>query len=342
VVRELLVGARAAELSLERNAEMEAKTIVLGERSLRWTETSFGEAAAGSRSLWISMHGGGGAPSEVNDQQWKNQGGLYQPAEGFYVAPRAPTDTWNLWHEAHIDPLFARLIEDFVVLRGVDPDRVYLMGYSAGGDGVWQLAPRMADRFAAAAMMAGHPNEASLLSLRNLPFAIFMGADDAAYERNKVARERGEQLDALHAADAAGYEHLVRIYEGLGHWMKRKDAEALPWMAERKRVAWPNKIVWFQDDVVHERFYWLARAPGSARAGEVDGRTIRVSANGLREFCLLLDDALLDLDLPITVEVDGQPRFEGRVERNAPALWGSLQERFDPAQAACVRLELKW
>lgn len=347
MVRELLASARAAELSLERNAEMEARAIALGERTLRWTETSFGEAAAGSRSLWISMHGGGGAPSEVNDQQWKNQGGLYQPAEGFYVAPRAPTDTWNLWHEAHIDPLFSRLIEDYVVLRGVDPDRVYLMGYSAGGDGVWQLAPRMADRFAAAAMMAGHPNEASLLSLRNLPFAIFMGADDTAYDRNKVARERGEQLDALRAADPAGYEHLVRIYEGLGHWMKRKDAEALPWMAERKRVAWPNKVVWFQDDVVHERFYWLARAPGSARAGEqitaeVEGRTIRVSANGVREIRLLLDDALLDLDQPIMVEVDGQKRFEGRVERSALALWGSLQERFDPPGAACSRLGLKW
>jgi len=347
VVRGMFAETRAAELAAERGAEMEAKAIVLGERTLRWTETSFGEAAAGSRSLWISMHGGGGAPSAVNDQQWKNQGGLYQPAEGFYVAPRAPTDTWNLWHEAHIDPLFARLIEDFVVLRGVDSDRVYLLGYSAGGDGVWQLAPRMADRFAAAAMMAGHPNEASLLSLRNLPFAIFMGADDAAYERNKVARERGEQLEALRAADPAGYEHLVRIYEGMGHWMKRKDAEALPWMAERARAAWPRKIVWFQDDVVHERFYWLARAPGSARAGEqitaeVDGRTIRVSANGVRELCLLLDDALLDLDAPLKVEIDGVLRFEGRVERNALALWGRLQERFDPPGAACSKLELEW
>jgi poly(3-hydroxybutyrate) depolymerase len=48
------------------------------------------------------------------------------------------------------------------LFRGVNPDKVYLLGYPAGGDGVWQLAPRMADRFAAAAMMAGHPNGASL------------------------------------------------------------------------------------------------------------------------------------------------------------------------------------
>ena len=42
-----------------------------------------------------------------------------------------------------------------IAFYGVDSDRVYLMGYSAGGDGVYQVAPRMADRFAAAAMMAG-------------------------------------------------------------------------------------------------------------------------------------------------------------------------------------------
>ncbi|WP_423839239.1 hypothetical protein [Undibacterium luofuense] len=45
--------------------------------------------------------------------------------------------------------MFARLIDDFVAVRGVHPAKVYLLGYSAGGDGVWQLAPRMPDRFAA-------------------------------------------------------------------------------------------------------------------------------------------------------------------------------------------------
>ena len=54
------------------------------------------------------------------------------------------------------------------MLGDVDPNRVYIMGYSAGGDGVYQLAPRMADRWAAAAMMAGHPNDASPLGLRNI------------------------------------------------------------------------------------------------------------------------------------------------------------------------------
>ena len=63
---------------------------------MRYLEKVFGDAPEGGRSLWISMHGGGGAPARVNDGQWKNQIKLYQPKEGIYVAPRAPTDTWNL------------------------------------------------------------------------------------------------------------------------------------------------------------------------------------------------------------------------------------------------------
>ncbi|MCC6409713.1 MAG: dienelactone hydrolase family protein, partial [Planctomycetes bacterium] len=344
-VRDELVAARRAELRTERAAEVEAKVLTLGDKSLRWLERSFGDAPEGERSLWISLHGGGGAPVEVNDGQWKNQIQLYEPAEGIYVAPRAPTDTWNLWHEGHVDPLFARLIEDFVALRGVDPERVYLLGYSAGGDGVWQLAPRIADRFAAAAMMAGHPNEASLLGLRNLPFAIFMGAEDAAYDRNRIAKERAGELDALRSADADGYEHFVRIYPGLGHWMERKDAEALPWMADRRRVSWPKRVVWFQDDVVHERFYWLGRATGAARAGEhvvaeVDGQRVRIDSHGARGLELWLSDELLDLDLPIVVERDGAVVFEGRVPRDPNVLRAELARSFDPKLAACARLSL--
>ncbi|MFM7804534.1 MAG: dienelactone hydrolase family protein, partial [Verrucomicrobiota bacterium] len=300
----------------------------------------------GQRSLWISMHGGGGAPKEVNDRQWQNQIRLYEPAEGFYVAPRAPTDTWNLWHEGHIDPMFQRLIDDYVAVRGVSPDRVYLMGYSAGGDGVWQLAPRMADRFAAASMMAGHPNEASLLGLRNLPFAIFMGGNDAAYNRNRIAAERGAELDRLAREDAGGYVHQVRIYEGLGHWMNKKDAEGVPWMAGFVRKAWPTKVVWQQDDVVHRRFYWLqvpAEVPIGDRArlvARVEGQEIVLQGDVPPRLRLRLSDRLLDLDQPVRVVANGQERFSGKVTRQARAMLASLEERADPVSAASAWVDL--
>ena len=338
---------RAAAITADRAAELAAGEIRVGEHRLRLLERTFGAQPADGRSLWISMHGGGNAPREVNDRQWQNQLKLYEPAEGIYVAPRAPTDTWTLWHEAHVDPLFDRLIETLVAARHVNPNRVYLLGYSAGGDGVFQLAPRIADRLAAASMMAGHPNETQPLGLRNLPFAIFMGGDDAAYNRNQVAADWREQLAKLRAADPEGYPHRVTIYEGLGHWMNGRDAEVLPWMAQQQRVAWPRRVVWCQDDVTHTRFYWLAVAPDAAkpratlRAG-VNSQTITIDSAEIASLTLRLRDALLDLDQPITVIANGKEIFRGTVKRTLAAIESSLAERNDPFTAATALLQLRW
>jgi Transglutaminase-like superfamily len=346
VVLKKLWQARQAELVSERRAELDAKKITLGDKSMPWLEKVFGDAPAEGRSLWISMHGGGNAPPAINDQQWQNQILLYQPAEGYYVAPRAPTNTWNLWHEAHIDDFFQRMIEDYVVLHGVNPNKIYLMGYSAGGDGVWQLAPRMADRFAAASMMAGHPNEASVLGLRNLPFAIFVGAEDSGYDRNKIAADRAKQLDELQKSDPQGYTHMSRIYPGLGHWMDRKDAEAVPWMAQFTRQPWPKKIVWLQDDRIHTRFYWLALGPGhdmkekDQLTAEVKGQTITLTGKIPQKLSLRLSDQLLNLDQKITVTANGRTVFSGKVTRSAEVIRKSLQERADPQTADYAELAL--
>ena len=328
-----------------RDAEWKNQVITLGDKSMRLLTRVFGTPPPDGRSLWISMHGGGGAPAEVNDQQWQNQIRLYQPAEGIYIAPRAPTNTWNLWHEGHIDDLFDRLIEDGVLLAGVNPDKIYLMGYSAGGDGVYQLAPRLADRLAAASMMAGHPNNASPVSLRNLPFAIFAGGEDAAYNRNKIAAEWGGKLDVLEKQDPGAYIHRLNVYPGLGHWMNGKDAEAVPWMAKFTRNPWPKKIAWCQNGRTHDRFYWLALPTGVAKTGltihaSADNNVITIDAPDVTRLTLRLNDRLVDLDQVLKVLLNGKSVFEGKVNRQADAILKSLQQRSDPHSAATALLEI--
>ena len=161
----------------KRNRHQEAiekEVFESGDLKLRFKSIIYGEKPADGRSLFISLHGGGGVPAAGNDQQWRNQIRLYKPKEGVYVAPRAPWDAWNLWFQEGIDQLFEMLIQAAVTHWDVNPDKVYLLGYSAGGDGVWRMAPRMADRWAAASLMAGHPGEASQVNLRNTPFMIWM------------------------------------------------------------------------------------------------------------------------------------------------------------------------
>ena len=343
----LIFGKLQEDSLKERKAELDAKVIKAAGKEMKFLEKVFGEAKEGERSLWISMHGGGGAPARVNDQQWQNQIRLYAPAEGIVVAPRAPTNTWNLWHEGHIDDLFQRLIENMVAVRGVNPNKIYLMGYSAGGDGVYQLAPRMADRFAAASMMAGHPNDANPLGLRNLPFMIFMGGKDAAYKRNQIAAVWGEKLEKLRAGDSGGYRHKVTIYKELGHWMNGKDREALPWMAKNTRNPWPKKVVWCQSNRTHDRFYWLSVPKDQAKGGQaiearVIGQKIEIKAEGIGQVTLRLSDELLSLDKEVIVIVNGAEKFRGKVTRSVEAIWRSYQERLDPTVAAFAQLNLKF
>ena len=306
--------------------------------------TAFGKKPAAGYSLWISMHGGGGAPKAVNDQQWENQKKLYQLEEGIYVAPRAPTDTWNLWHQAHIDALFARLIRDLVVTESVDPDRVYITGYSAGGDGTYQLAPRIADLAAGAAMMAGHPNETKPDGLRNVPFALHVGANDAGFDRNVVARKFGDELDALAAADKGGYVHQTAIHEGKGHWMDGEDAAGLKWLKQFRRNLRPERVVWLQDDVTHERFYWLAVPPGKAKAGSRvavsrSGNTITVEdARDVETLIIRLDDQMFDLDNPVVVKRGEATLWEGKPSRSRDVLKKTLDERGDPTGMFCAEV----
>jgi pimeloyl-ACP methyl ester carboxylesterase len=312
----------------------EQKEIRYDSLIMRFDYKVFGEKPKDGRSLYISLHGGGNAPAPVNDQQWENQKGLYKPAEGVYVAPRAPTNTWNMWHESHIDIMLDKLIFDAVVNEGVNPDKVYLMGYSAGGDGVFQLAPRLADRLAAAAMMAGHPGDAQVVSLRNLPFTLFVGGQDAAYNRNGLVKEWGHMLDSLQALDTAGYKHDLHIYAEHSHWMFRKDTIALPWMAKFKRNPLPSKIVWKQDDRTHTAFYWLeTTSPVKEKEviASIKNNVITIEKNDCDTLIICLNDKLINLDKKVQVNYLGKQIFNGKIVRDPKVIDQTVQERKDPA-----------
>lgn len=334
--RAMLWAAHVEKLKKERAAELEKKELADGTLTMPFFTKTFGEKPATGRSLWISMHGGGGAPAKVNDGQYENQKKLYQLAEGIYLVPRAPTNTWNLWHEGHIDRMFARLVENFVALEGVNPDKVYILGYSAGGDGVYQMAPRMADWWAGAAMMAGHPNGVPLLSVRNVPFALQVGAKDNAYNRAKIGAEYGEQLAKLRKEDPKGYENFVRIREGKGHWMNLEDKEALPWMAKFDRNPVPDRVVWKQTGTPHDRSYWLAVPKGKAKGGSlvvaerVANKITITKAEDVERLVIRLDDRMIPFQGPVVVEQAGKILHSAPVTRTIATLAKTLADRGDP------------
>lgn len=323
----------------------------------------YGSKPAQGYDLYISMHGGGETDAATNDQQWRNQITLYHPA-GIYLAPRAPTDAWNMWHKDHIDGFFDQIIQSAVALQGANPNRVYIMGYSAGGDGVYQMAPRMADRWAAAAMMAGYPNHASPINLRDIGFTMHVGALDSSYGRNTMAVTYGNMIKKLQDADPGFYQYDVKVHPGKPHWMDQEDTVALSWIDLFTRNPYPRKVVWHQDTTVgtnsfpsdpirpvkgaptQYQFYWVAlqeRNPQAKPAlitAEIKGQEVDIVDANVDSLFVLLNDSLIDLDRPVAVYWKGNKIFSALAPRTLANLYRSVQDRGDRDYAFPVRLKL--
>ena len=323
----------------------EKKVLTHDKLEMRVDWKTFGTAPAEGRALYISLHGGGGAPAATNNQQWRNQMTLYQPAEGIYLCPRGITDTWDLHFRPESDGFYEDVIRMAVVYLGVNPDKVYLMGYSAGGDGVWRIAPRMADHWAAASMMAGHPGDVRLESLRNLPFMIWCGELDSAYNRNEECAKRIDEMKALHEADPEGYVYEGHIVKGKEHWMDLEDAAAVPWMAKYKRNPIPDKVVWVQGDEMKSSFYWLGVPVSQAKKGKkivarYEGNTVEILSSEYTAATIYLNDTMMDLDKPVRVVYGEKVLFEGAVTRKPAVMRQTLRERGDLSYIFPVRIDV--
>ena len=316
------------------------RVLVLDGKKMPFHYQTFGSEPSGEKSLFISLHGGGGTTPAVNNQQHENQKHLYddimQKIGGVYLAPRAPTNNWNLWHENHIDDFLSVIIQMAVAMENINPNKVYLLGYSAGGDGVFQLTPRMADRWAAASMMAGHPNETSPLGLKNIPFAIHMGALDGSYNRNKKAAEWKTLLDDLERDAPGTYIHQVTLHEGKGHWMELQDSVALPWMKGHQRNPYPTSVAWLQDDRHHTGFYWLAVPLDLIKTGgkvvaEYDPQQneLNILSNYSEVLHLYMNDEMLNLDDTVTIKYQGNSIAKGLFKRSVLNIYESLSAKGD-------------
>jgi predicted peptidase len=311
---------------------------------LHWS--ILGEKPADGYALYISLHGGGGAPSKINDMAWMGHQGLYRPYNAVYLCPRGITDTWDMHFRPEDDAFYKQIVMMMVAFCDVNPDKVYIMGYSAGGDGVWRMAPRMADHWAAASMMAGHPGEVSLVNLRNTPFMIWCGELDAAYDRNIRCRERIAEMDSLQHADPEGYIHEGHILKGKGHDMNREDTVAVSWMAKYRRDPYPKRIVWRQEEVTRPHFYWLTvpageLAPGKEVRADIKDNTIALTRCDYSQLTLSLNDTMLNLDEPVTVTFQGKTLFRGKVERRLSTMRSTLYERNDPSYMFPAQVTVK-
>jgi predicted esterase len=222
-----------------RLKEHEEKKIARGKLAMRYAYSKIGKKPKDGYPLYIALHGGGGAPVRVNDSQWNHMKVYYKAGvkQGIYLAARGMTNSWNLHWVGDSFPCYDRLIENMILFEDVDPNRVYVLGFSAGGDGTYQIAARMADRWAAANMSAGHPNGVSPRNLANVPFLLQIGEKDRSYGRNTAAASYYVQLAKLGKEHPGCYLHEANIHFDKPHNFRDNH----PKMAPQKVLADPAK-----------------------------------------------------------------------------------------------------
>ncbi|MCQ2126567.1 MAG: alpha/beta hydrolase [Bacteroidaceae bacterium] len=321
------------------------RKIIHGDLEMPISCMVFGQKPDDGYSLYISLHGGGNAPKDLNDSQWQNQWHLYRPAEGVYICPRAPYDDWDMHFKPGLDEFYKDIILFAYSHLGVNPDKVYIMGYSAGGDGVWRLAPRMADTWAAASMMAGHPGDVSLVNLRNTPFMVWCGALDSAYDRNRQCSARIAELDSLQNSDPEGYIHEGHIVAGKSHWMDQADTLAVGWMAQYRRNPYPSKIVWRQEEVLHDNFYWVSVPDDEMARGKevrlsVRDNVISIDRCDYSRLTFGLNDSIVNLDKPVKVKMNDRTIARKKLVRSMETMEKTLHERQDARYAFDSELEV--
>ena len=360
---EYLAEIRADET---RKAEIDNLVMEYGEVSMKYGLQEKGTADENGYPLYIALHGGGSSDTpDMNDSQWSQMAMYYNKKvkNGIYVNPRGVRDTWDTHGNPESYPLYDRLIENMIAFYNVDPNRVYLLGFSAGGDGVYMITPRMTDRFAAANMSAGHPNGVNLTNLYNMPIQLQVGMLDTAYNRHTVTSEYDAVLNSLAENYGGGYDHSTLIHVQYAHnfydnkslkqeviadpaaWLATGDIAsveanpcAIDYVDQYTREALPARVIWDLTTRAELRdvdsFYWLAAGKevnegvivASYNKKENSIKIEKNTANGA--ITVLISNDMLDVFAPITVHTETES-YEVTVTPDYELLKSTTYERGD-------------
>lgn len=322
-----------------RNKEIEERCMTFETVSMKYGIKIIGSPSATGYPLYIALHGGGqSGTADMNDSQWEQMGIYYLKGltNGIYVNPRGIRDTWDCHFNPESYPLYDRLITNMIAFYNVDPNRIYLTGYSAGGDGVYAIVARMSDRFAAANMSAGHPNGVPLYNIYNMPFFIQVGENDNDYKRNLATAQYNKLLDDYHKEMGGGFFHKCFIHFKKNHnffdnttecqkvigncemWLENGESESIDadtnvihLLEEFVRNPIPKRIVWDLSQRAEKRsvknFYWIC-ADSNIKKGrivasfDIESNSIIVEeCTAVGEITFLINNDMLDLFKPIKI-----------------------------------------
>ena len=187
------------------------------------------------RPLLLFLHGAGEVGSDVSvleklDAFYYAKRGITGLSEKSFpfivVSPLTPKHGW--------DPKKVVLLLDELLQSDrchIDPERVYLTGFSMGGFGTFRVASEYPERFTAIVPLAGGGESANAVKLQNMPTWVFHGDLDTAlpieYSKIMVEALKNAGNQNLHFTVLKGYYHQIpkKVY---------KNRELYKWLLQQK------------------------------------------------------------------------------------------------------------
>lgn len=314
--------------------------------------------------LLVTLHGTGG-----NGTAWI-QTWLRTARENYVVI--APTTTRHTWgpRQGHYYVLTA--VREILDELRIDGNRIYLDGMSMGGGGAFRLAEHFPDRWAAIAPRCNVPDirqkkDKSFVTMlaenfRGVPVYWVVGAKD---EKVSIELARAGRTEL----EAAKGELVYREFPDGGHdWSLEKDETVLEWYGKHARNPYPEDIVWKSYEKIFARAWWVEvtkrtdppplimvhldqkgqeserrtelRPPALVKAKR-KGNAIEITTEEVLQLRVWLDDAMVDLDKPVTITVNGRKLHDGIVRRSVDVLIDEARRRHDTSMTFSCYVDVK-
>jgi len=285
-----------------------------GQRSLGRYALHVPDTYDGSRAhpLILGLAGGAGDGEKFLPRLAR----LVADSDCIVACPVAGGTMW--WHTAYVIALAT--LEDVKRRYHVDTNRVYLYGVSNGGNGAWFMGIHYPHLFAAVGSVAGCPATGPgridypyLANLLNLPVHFVHGEKDPNISI-KPERKASEILRELE------YSFVFKEIPGGGHAVPLGDRKRIiEWLADKRRAPNPAKVRYRKRSSEPRTCYWLHLSKtrrGSYVEAEVRRRReIHIRCANVKQLALYLSHDLVDLDVPIEVNVNGEKQFSRQCVR---------------------------
>ena len=117
-------------------------------------------------------------------------------------------------------------------------------------------------------------------------------------------------------------------------------------MAQYRRAPYPKQIVWRQELVTREHFYWLTAPTDEVQQGKtviasIEGNTINIEQCDYSKLTISLNDRLVNLDKKVTIRHKGKKIARIKPRRTIAALHRTLGQRNDRSYAFPCTVDIK-